>query len=226
MNKIGVIVFFISIILFGISFSQTITGNVFSENVSEINWLRFITIGLFIISLFMMSMRKSLDMLIIPTGGKTQNDQRVKRALEEDKKRGIDYYLISGVKDTKELKNTQRADIYNQLREYGIPPKRIKVSGGENTNENAEEAVKKIKGMENLHRIGIVSYPAHLDRFKQAIEKYKSDLPKGIEFERVETEQTAKQGAYSFLNNIYQKYLPKNNPIIKGIKNFVRKIMS
>ena len=225
MGKLGWILIAISLILFSINFSPIITGNAISDNNPTFSILNIIAIALFIVSIFMLTSKKSLDVLIIPLGGKKQNNQRVKRALEEDRKRGVEYFLISGAKDTPEVKGTQRADIYGQLREYGIPPKRIKISGGYDTNENVELAIKRLKKMENINTVGIVSYPSHLDRFENAIEKNKSELPKEVEFERVETGQSTKQSVYGGLSKIYHKYLPKNNPVVKGVRKIIRKII-
>lgn len=204
-SKTGIFLLIFSLIflIFGIKFN--LTGNVILEYFNGKSLvLRVVGFILLFISILMLTGRRSLDAVIIPTGDLYErNIRRTKRGVEEKAK----YYLISGYLDKdKPIKESQITDIYTELRKYGIKPSEIKIENkSKNTLENAIYSLNKLKG---LKRIGIVSYPEHLKRFEYIINKAKKEglVDEDIKIIKIPTKQTLKEGIYGVLGNIKEKY--------------------
>jgi len=154
---------------------------------------------------------KKLDILIIPTGPSFEEDQeRTERALQEKPK----YFMISGIQNSMvemHIVNTyslsQIFQIYKNLKKKHIPPSKMLISKGHNSEGNIYESFSKInnlfKGNEKLN-VGIVSYPSHLNRFNKIYKNMTSDgrIEKTHNFYRVETDQTFNESVYEIAYKI------------------------
>jgi len=231
-KKFGFLFLILSLFfLFGLA-SFNLTGNAIQHYPWEnFSFFHFIGMVLFFLSIFLLMTRKSLDAIIIPTGG--EGSEREKKALEEYEKREIGYFIISGkLEGGESLKESQRADIYRELRRHGIKPRDIKVEG--KSSDTLENAIYSLGGLDGGEKIGIVSYPRHLDRFERIIEQMKEEerIPKDIRIEYIPTDQTFKQWAYGVAANVKERFRLKRG-ISEGrehktgrLGNFVKKVIS
>jgi len=205
-RKIGLFLMIISFFLLVTNFN--ITGGVILEQNLWKNIANIFLIGTLVLSFIMLSERKTLDAIIIPTGSLEQDIERADRGLEERKrlsKKG--YYLISGYNQS-ELPGNERQvyHIYKELRRKGVKPIQMGLEGkSHNTMENVVYSLKKMQerarknGYEQPIKVGAVSYPGHLKRIedfeKQAIRKglIKEDE---FEFEKIKTPETEEEIKY------------------------------
>lgn len=208
-NKLSVILLICALIFLMVEIKFSLTGNVTSEYFGgKLFLIRIIGFVLLFISILMLTTNKSLDAVIIPTGDLYErNIRRAKKGVEKSAK----YYLITGYIDkNKPVKESQIAEIYNELRKYGIKPSQMKIeSESKDSLDNILYSLNKLKG---LKRIGIVSYPEHLKRFEYIINKGKKEgiINKEIEFVEIPTEQNIKEKTYGILGNIKEKYRLRN----------------
>lgn len=209
-NKIGIFILVCSFIFLTFGFNFNLTGSVIAEYFKEKYFIfRMVGFVSLFISILMMTERRSLDItildaIIVPTGNK--NERNITRAQVGAKEKAA-YYVISGYRDkNKPMKESQTADVYRELRKYGIKPPEMKIeSESINTLENAIDSLNKLKG---LKRIGIVSYPQHLKRFNYIINKAKKEglVDEDIEIVNIPTKETFMEKAYGVLGNIKERY--------------------
>jgi vancomycin permeability regulator SanA len=203
-KKFGFLFLILSIIFLSSLFNFNVTGNIVKNYFwSDFSFLNFIEMVLFFLSLFLLTSRKSLDAIIIPTGG---GSERTKKSLEAYGKRDVGYFVISGkLEGGESLNKSQRADIYRDLRKYGIKPKEIKVEG--KSSDTLENAIYSLENLRENERVGIVSYPKHLERFRYIVEKMREEgkISKGVKIEYIPTDQTFKQWAYGMVANIKER---------------------
>jgi len=199
-----------SLILFLLSFNPTINGGIIGINLGGFSILKLLGLVFFIGALILFLSGKTLDVLIIPTGDGESDKVRTKRALKEWDKGYVKKIMISGELDKKEsISKSQRYSIYKLLREHGIKPKDICVSGGKNSEENLKYSFRKLDKLGlRPNEIGTVSYPLHLDRFEKEFEKEKEkgEIPKNIKFHKIPTKQSKKDTIYGILANIKEDY--------------------
>lgn len=168
------------IILFGFF---SITGGVVNENEDLVSSL-FSFLGLVLIaaSFFLFVSKHSLDAIIVPTGpGNEEAIRRAERAYRENQGEAGKYFVISGAihdkKDPSKNKflGSQSDKIYRNLRRHGIKRSDIEIEPlSRNSVENVVHSLEKIKERGGTD-VGIVSYPNHLDRFKDIFEKAKEE---------------------------------------------------
>ncbi len=238
-NNLGLILFVLGIFIL-ISKNFTITGGVINSNFqfSFYSILGFVfIIGSFII----FASRHSLDAIIIPTGSNYEEDiERTTRAYKEHKGNKASYFVISGSLGDKKLSESQRADIYRELRKHGVKPSQMTIEGkSRNTVENIVRSLEKIK-KRGGKEVGIASYPGHLDRFVDIIKRGKEEelIDKEFHVHRLETRsrknQTPKERLYETLSGVLHRYKlrhgvekamkSEDEPIIKYLKkagNFI-----
>jgi len=213
-NKMGIFILICSFIFLTLGFDFNLTGSVIAEYFKE-KYLIFRMAGFvsLFISILMLTERKSLDTtildaIIVPTGNK--NERNITRA-QVGAKEKAGYYVISGYSNKyKPIKESQTAEVYRELRKYGIKPSQMKIeSESKDTLENAMNSLSKLKG---LKRIGIVSYPKHLKRFDYIIDKAKKEglIDEDIEIVNIPTEETLIEKAYGVVGNIEEKYRLRN----------------
>lgn len=199
------------ILLFGVF---SITGGIITEESDLISSVfSFIGIILVIFSFVLFVSRHGLDALIIPTGPSHEEDiERTKRAYREHKEHGKDYFVISGELGDKKLSESQRADIYRELRKHGVKPSQISIEGkSRNTVENMIYSLEKIKERGG-REVGISSYPGHLDRFKDIFERARDEgiVDENFHLHRLPTRtrknQSAKESIYETLSGILHRY--------------------
>lgn len=214
-KKLGFLLLIVALLLIFYQAFQ-ITGNAILENKTNFSITGIFGIILLIISLFLLTSKKSLDAIVIPTGPSYEEDiERTERAIKEYKKSGAKYFVISGQKNKgMSLKDTQRAKIYLKLRESGIKPKQMKIEGkSSNTMENLVytlDLLRKEDKKDYPLDVGFVSYPGHLDRIEDFYDRaVKNGLvnPKEVRFHRVETKESAEEKKYesSLLRKILHK---------------------
>lgn len=185
-TKRGLYIFSIGLLILAFSNSLTITGNAILENYSQYLSVSSILGYIFIaISFVFFVARKSLDAIVIPTGGGewdpsekmySQDRDRARKALEnEDKLEDKGYFVISGYKGgtKKEISEGQSYSIYKFLRRHKVKPSQMMVEGqSHDTLENVIYTLRKVKkreekeGDEKPWDIAFVSYPGHLKRFE------------------------------------------------------------
>jgi len=203
MKKIMAFVFLVLAFVTSFFGNFNFTGRIISENYFNFLPLNLIAIAFLLISILMFTNKKSLDAIIIPTGGHEKNIERAKRGEEKEAK----YYLISGhINKNNPIKESQTAEIYNELRKYGIKPSQMKIEGkSKDSLDNIMYSLEKLKGMKN---IGIVSYPKHLKRFEYIIEKAKKEkiIPSDLEITYIPTNESSKEKIYGFLALLKEKY--------------------
>lgn len=228
-RKAGFVLIVLSLILILIELKKAITGGIIGS-LSDISWIFYFGLILMIFGILVMETRKTLDVIIIPTGYTEEDRKRTERALEEKEhlKEG-GYFLISGYKEDKgsiqrknkygisealnSMKHSQVYQIYQNLRKEGVLPKNITLEGrSHNTEENLLYSIKKImelnkkKGERKPLEVGIVSNAGQLNRFegfeKAAFNKGLAD-PSEIRFHRIET------GTESEKDRKYENSLPR-----------------
>jgi hypothetical protein len=215
-RKIGVFLLICSFIFLIWGINSNLTGNLIREYFNN-NFMLIHLLGLILLifGIILFLERKSLDAVIIPTGGYEKNIKRTKRAKDEEAK----YYLISGYIDkNRSIKESQTADIYKELRKYGIKPSQMIIeSRAKDSLDNVIYSLGKLKG---LKIIGIVSYPKHLKRYEYIINKAKKEgiVDKDIEIVKIPTEENLKEKVYGVLGNIKERYKLRNG-IEKAQKN-------
>ena len=200
-KKIGLILLIISLSLFLFQ-SINITGNIIANSQISSSIRIILIILVFVSSLILLASKTSLDAIVIPTDPSDEEDlERTERAIEEYRKKGADYFIISGQKNTnRKFKNSQRANIYKRLRQSGIKPKQMKVEGkSSNTMENLVYTLNLLEKENHPLKVGFVSYPGHLNRIEDF---YNKAVKKGIiskkdfQFYRIETDETPEEKKY------------------------------
>ena len=208
-KKLAIFSFVLALILFAIGFNFNLTGNVIGSSfLTYSSFLHLLGLGFLIGSVLLLTSKKSLDYLIVPTGQGNENILRTEKALKEWDKGYIQKIAISGKREGS-LKDSERAQIYNALIKKDIKPKNIFISGGKDSKENIEYFFKKLGKLgKEVHDIGIVSYPSHLDRFEIYFEqaKQKGLIPKDTKLHRIETNETSKEETYGILAKLKDKY--------------------
>lgn len=199
----------ISIIFLLFSFTPTMTGAAIGT-LQSFSYLHIIGFAFFLISILIFATRQTLDAIIIPTGPSFEEDEeRTERAVKEGTKlKDKGYYVISGEKGLQELKHGQRYNIYKELRKSGIKPSQMIVEGdSRNTLENAVYSLRKLKDRD-VRDVGIVSYPGHLDRFKDIIKQAQKEgiVDSKFKIHRIETDETLREKFYEFIHNIFRRY--------------------
>ncbi len=216
-RRIGLFILIISILI--LVLNPLITGKVISESSFSSPLLYFLGLFLLFLSFKIISYKKSLDAIIIPTGPNIETARgRAKRAAEEYDKKGSEVLIISGfvIPGKYKLKGTQQQEIYKILRKHGIKPSQMRVEGkSKDTIENilySSEILKKLGARD----IGIASEPSHLSRFERIIEAAKKEgyIDEDFKFHRLETEESMASGIYGILANVLTDY-----KLRKGIDN-------
>jgi len=217
---IGFALFLISLglVLFG---NFSFTGEVIGFQ-NKFNILNFLGILILFISLILLTSKKSLEAIVIPTG---QEDIERAETGRRYQTKEDQYFIISGGKGAGSLSESERAHIYRELRqtkalkEFGKEPK-IKPSqitieeSSTDTLENVLKTLKKLRP--GTERITFVSYPLHLERFKLIMKKAREGglVPEGLKEKYIPTEQNLYQFIYGKAALAKEKIRLRN-----GIKN-------
>jgi len=229
---IGILLLVCSVVLMFFGFDFNITGN-FVKNYFEGNFIFIHILGFvfLFVSVILLTSRKTLDAIIIPTGGETKEDiERASRAGKEKIK--VKYFIISGGRGANPLPESERANIYRELRRHGIKPSQIKIEG--KSSDTLENVIYSLKKFKDFKKIGIVSYPQHLNRFEYIINKAKEEgiINKDVEIEKIPTKQTAKQFIYGILGNVKERYRLRygirkaEEGGVGKFENFIKKLIS
>jgi uncharacterized SAM-binding protein YcdF (DUF218 family) len=203
-DKIGLFLLVCAFIFLTFGCKLSFTGNSIQDYFSNNIFIpHIIGIILLFVSLLILTASKSLDAVIIPSGGFEKSVDRARIAGEKEAK----YYLISGYIDKgKPIKESQAAAMYNELRKYGIKPSKMKIEGeAKDSLDNIIYSINKLKG---LKKIGIVSYPEHLKRFEYIVNKAKKEgiIDEDVEIVKIPTKENAREKMYGIFGNIKEKY--------------------
>lgn len=171
-----------------------ITGYVIADTQPS-KYYYMIPLVFFIMSLVLMTSRTYLDAIIVPTEASTsriRNKAHVAAGAYRDRHAKIIVASGGAMPYMKPKYKHEAHVVYEELRKAGIRPAEIRVDGTSRDNlENILHSLKKLEGR-GAKDIGIVSYPAHLDRFDKIIDKAKEEgiIPHDMHFHRIETDQT------------------------------------
>ncbi|MBU0760836.1 MAG: glycosyltransferase [Nanoarchaeota archaeon] len=167
-------------------------------------------IAFLFIGMLILTSRKTLDAIII-LGNPSEETvkKRTKRALEAKAEKGGDstVFLITGGKTSglDKKAHSEAQLIYKELRKANVRPVDIRAETRSNdTIENLVNVLKKVDGTE----IGVVSYPGHLDRVNEIVERGKEAglFDKRIHLYRLETKATTKDRLYGPIARLLTKY--------------------
>jgi len=215
-HKANSALLFILAIIFLVSGGTPIlTGNVTGEsNFPNLSILTYIGIIILVAS-FITSRRKSLDVIIIPTGGSDEvNIRRAKKAYQTGGKNGK--YVISGL-NTGEYGESET--IYRYLKGSGVPG--YQIGREEKSNDTLENAVYALMPLKGNLDIGIVSNKTHLNRFKYIINRAKEEdqIDNHLNVHYIKTKQTMMEALYGWLAGLKEKYRLR-----EGIKPEIEKV--
>jgi len=242
MRKLNFVGFALFLISLGIIFLGmfSITGHVISDK-KYFSLTNIIGFALLFLSFILMTSRKSLEAIVIPAGKKEENKTRAKRG-RDYYNNDEQYFIISGGRGDEPLRESDMAEIYNELREaeklriYGkkpkIKPSQIVVEGrSADTLENVLYSLQKLKS--NTGEITFVSYPLHLRKMRMIMKKAREEglVPGGLKERYVPTSQNISEFIYGVLALAKEKYRLRN-----GIKeaqknktgefgNFVKRLL-
>jgi uncharacterized SAM-binding protein YcdF (DUF218 family) len=207
MKRIGIVFLITGIVLLFGSLEFTFSGAVIGTGVSIKNSLLFIlSLSCLMVSFIMLVAEKSLEAIVIPTGGET-NESRTRGAMTLYKSRKEKpYVLISGEieRDSNKIpkKESQQYEIYKELRkEYGLRPSDIIVEGkSKDTLENFLFMLKKLK-KKGINRLEISTNPTQYWRFKLFERQARSEglIDESFEMEPVYNRESPKQFLYGLL---------------------------
>lgn len=240
MNKrvVGFFLMIVSILLV-LMIQINFTGYSISLSYFEIPLIHLIIVSFFIFSLILIFSGESLDAIIIPTqASEKRTREKTDIALKYRNKYGAKLLIASGGETpalSRHYKNGAQI-IYARLRQNDVRPIDIKIDGRSRNNiENILFSLEKLRGIK-VEKIGIVSYPGHLDRFDEIIDHGKKEgvIDPKIKFYRIETDENLIERLYEMpARYITRKQMGrgiKNAKIpegwIKSLANYVMKIFS
>jgi len=205
MNKriFGLFLFITSLTILFYKINFNLTGNLIRNYFQESTLIHILGFSLLFVSLILFLYRKNLDAVIIPTGPSI--DEGFERAHKTgeyyEKGNKIKYFVISG-EDKKHSSNT----IYRELRRHNIKSSKIKIEN--KSHDTLENVIYSMKKLKNAKRIGIVSYPQHLNRFEYIIKKAKEEgiIDKNIKIEKIPIKQNANEFFYGIIANLKERY--------------------
>jgi len=233
-RKLSPIVFTIGLVFILANFSPTLTGKVISD-VGIISYFSWIGLVFILGSLLMFVSRKSLDSIIIPTGGDSRIDmERTKEGKKAYQNKKEEYFVISGNIMNSAGDKSKTRDILNELKSQGIDPSQITIEGkSKDSIGNIINSFKKIK-QRGGKKVGIVSYDDHLDRFEDIFNKAQGEglIDSDFKLYKVPTTENNKEKFYEVLAHVLHKYKLRNgignylkrpDPILSHAKNLVLK---
>jgi len=216
---IGFLGVLISILAF--SFNRSLTGAVVgTSSVSNLSFV--LTFALLIASFFVLT-SKSLDAIMIPTGG---HGERIKRALKDyDGKTPL---LIAGMINRGEygtnLKNTESSQIVKELRKNGIGYDQMILEG--KSRDSLENFYNSLRKFEKLKKLAIATDDYQFERFKMYLERGKQtgEIPKDLEIEQLNTNKKYTLGERVYGILAYYKDLYRTRKGLKeGLKSSTTK---
>ena len=234
MNKklIGSIFFFIGLLIGIVPLTKNIAGySILSSSSFLASPFYIISLAFIAMSFIILNSRTYLDAIIIPTEPSTSRIRNKARV-------GADAYHNSGAKvivasggKMPYMKPEYRHEahiVYEELRRAGIRPAEIRVDGtSRDTLENIVHSIRMLDGA-GAKDIGVVSYPAHLDRFEKIFKKAQEDgvVPKDLRIHRIETDQTLQETLWEIPARLMTKYqLRRKVNEAKTTVGFVKRAM-
>lgn len=212
---IGFVLFLIAIgFIFAGTFS--VTGNIISQRYPILT-VNIIGVFLLLISLLLMTSKKSLEAIVIPTGEKSENNERARVGLDYYSKKGNpeNYFIITGGRYG--MRDPKREEIYKELRGAGYtgktgegpeikPSQMIVESHSRDTLDNVIYSLKKLRP--GTRQIDFVSYPLHLSRIKLIMKKAKKEglAPDWLKVKYVPTSQNVFEFFYGIIGLIEERY--------------------
>lgn len=210
----GTVLFVLALSFMILGNTNFITGNIVGGGAGfNISWLTYIGI-VFLIASLVSSTKKSIDVIIIPSGGSDEiNIRRAKKAYSVGGDKA--HYSISGLYNNEE---GEVGTIEAYLRGRGV--KGI-ISEDRQARDTLENAVYSIIPHEGIERVGVVSNPSQIERIKYILKKAKEDgtLKRDVNITYIPTSETLKEKIYGWLASIKEKYRLR-----RGVKEEAEKI--
>jgi uncharacterized SAM-binding protein YcdF (DUF218 family) len=209
-NRVGIFLFLLALIVFFISGSLKMTGNVIGDS-SSVNPIFLLGLVFLIASFMAFVSRQKLDAIVIPTGGSQEIDMaRTEEAVKEYLlgEKQAKKIIISGYLGGKPISESQMAAIYKRLRQHRIKPSEMGIEGkSANSLENLLYTIKKVK-KKGARSIGIASNPSHLDRYEDILAAAKKEglVDKDFKMYRLETDESFADRFYGFISRIFYRY--------------------
>lgn len=190
------------------------TGNGFSA-------LGLASVVLMFVSLLLLTSKESLEAIVVPTGGSPKENKERASTSRHYKTERNQYFVVSGGRGNRPLNESERANIYRELRQsealkkHGrappVKPSQMTIEGNSrDTVENVLYSVEKIRP--GTKKITFVSYPLHLKRFEMVFEKAKEEglVPKDLRADYVPTDQNIQEIVYGTLALIKERWRLRN----------------
>ena len=209
MKKLALIFLLFGLFLLFFSLDISFTGLAIGKNIGISNPpLLFFSLIFFIASAVLYLSHKSLEALVIPTGGTSEvNKKRVETAMKDySGTRHKPYIIVSGVINRDErgspLRDTPQYSIYKELRaKYGLKPSDITVEGkSEDTLENFLYSINRLK-KKGINQIKIATNPTQYWRFKLFAKQAKRErlIDDSFKIEPLYTSETPREFFYGVL---------------------------
>ena len=189
-----------------------VTGDSISSGSGAISFAEIEGLIIIFVSIALFVSRKSLDVIILPTG--REDILRARKGAESKEALGPEgYYIISGMQNAQKLKDSHRYKMFRELENYGISPRQMSVEGdSKDTEENLLNSLKRIKEIyekksrkEGPINVGIVSYPQHLRRL---MDFYEARIKDGT-FDKNDFRIYKIRTKESLKNKLYEISLPQ-----------------
>lgn len=223
-RKIGFVLLIISFISILMTVQGTVTGYVIVGQASPHEFFYIVPLVFFLMSLLLLTSRTYLDAIIVPTEASTSRIKNKARVASEAYRTHHAKVIVAsgGVMPYMDPQYKHEAHVvYKELRKAGIRPAEIRVDGTSRDNlENILHSLKKLEGT-GATDIGIVSYPAHLDRFENIIKKAREEglISEETHFHRIETDQTLTETLWEIPAKILTNYQLRRG--VRGAKTRV-----
>jgi len=209
MKKISILLFLIGVLLILISINPSITGAVIGKDIDISNYISFtLGLSLMFVSSLMYLRAKSLEAIVIPTGGDALNEKRMRVAMKkyESEMGDTPYVLVPGLIDKDKrgrvLRETQQYKIYKELRnQYGLKPSDMIIEGkSTDTLDNYLYSLSKIK-KKGINQLQIATSPTQFWRFKMFNREAKREglVPESFEVKPLYTRESPYEFVYGVL---------------------------
>jgi len=244
MKKLSLSFFIMGIFLIISSFNPSITGAIIGTEVNLSRYALFVFgLTLMCVSSIMYLRSKSLEAIIIPTGGNALNEKRIKAAMEDYASERGDkpYVLVPGLidRDSKGRVDpkTQQYKIYKELRDrYNLKPSDMIIEGkSTDTLENFLYSLDKLK-KKNVNHLRIATSPTQYWRFKLFEDEAKEEglIDESFRINPIYTRETLYEFLYGVMayakdylrvkssDSLEEARRQKTGVVGKAIKKFLR----
>lgn len=209
MRKLSLSLFIIGIFFILSSFNLSVTGAIIGTELSLSRYALFVFgLALMCVSSIMYLRSKSLEAIVIPTGGDALNEKRIRAAMKDYASERGDkpYVLVPGLID-RDLNGrvdpkTQQYKIYRELRDkYHLKPSDMIIEGkSTDTLENFLYSLDKLK-KKKVNHLRIATSPTQYWRFKLFEDEAKGEglIDESFEIKPIYTRETLSEFLYGVM---------------------------